>query len=129
MVGSQFLRLREADRRLVQGGHVVAAGGQVDRIAALTLAQEANLAVTDVAARADVFHKVGDVGAAIARLFHAHGAALVLADIEPGPLAATRAIAAGEGAQHLFARGRRDARDRRSDRGAGGCGRRGRASA
>jgi 4-hydroxy-3-polyprenylbenzoate decarboxylase len=38
----------------------------LSRLGRLTLAQETGLSVADVAARADVVHKAGDVGAAIA---------------------------------------------------------------
>jgi 4-hydroxy-3-polyprenylbenzoate decarboxylase len=55
------LRALDACRELGVESHLV-----MSRSAALTLAQEANLTVADAAARADVVHKVGDVGAAIA---------------------------------------------------------------
>lgn len=55
------LRALDACRELGVESHLV-----ISRSAALTLAQEANLTVADAAARADVVHKAGDVGAAIA---------------------------------------------------------------
>ena len=55
------LRALDACRELGVESHLV-----VSRSAALTLAQEANLTLADAAARADVVHKVGDVGASIA---------------------------------------------------------------
>ena len=55
------LRALDACREMGVESHLV-----ISKSAALTLAQEANLTVADVAARADVVHKVGDVGASIA---------------------------------------------------------------
>jgi 4-hydroxy-3-polyprenylbenzoate decarboxylase len=55
------LRALDACRELGVESHLV-----VSRSAALTLAQEANLTLADAARRADVMHKVGDVGASIA---------------------------------------------------------------
>ena len=55
------LRILDACRDLKVESHLV-----LSRAAALTIAQETDLTVTDVQARADVSHKVGDVGAAIA---------------------------------------------------------------
>jgi 4-hydroxy-3-polyprenylbenzoate decarboxylase len=55
------LRTLDACRELGVETHLV-----MSRSAALTLAQETALDVADVQARADVVHKVGDVGAAIA---------------------------------------------------------------
>jgi 4-hydroxy-3-polyprenylbenzoate decarboxylase len=55
------IRALDACRDLGVESHLV-----VSRSAALTLAQEANLTLADAAKRADVVHKVGDVGASIA---------------------------------------------------------------
>lgn len=55
------LRALDACRELGVESHLV-----MSKSAALTLAQEANLTPADVGARADVVHKVGDVGASIA---------------------------------------------------------------
>jgi 4-hydroxy-3-polyprenylbenzoate decarboxylase len=55
------LRALDACRDLGLESHLV-----LSRAAALTLSQEAGLTVADVSARADVVHKVGDVGASIA---------------------------------------------------------------
>ena len=55
------IRALDACRELGVESHLV-----MSRSAALTLAQEANLTVADAARRADVTHKVGDVGASIA---------------------------------------------------------------
>jgi 4-hydroxy-3-polyprenylbenzoate decarboxylase len=55
------LRALDACRDLGLESHLV-----LSRAAALTLSQEAGLTVADVGARADVVHKVGDVGASIA---------------------------------------------------------------
>jgi flavin prenyltransferase len=55
------LRALDACRELGVQSHLV-----MSRSAALTLAQETDLSPSDVQARADVVHKVGDVGAAIA---------------------------------------------------------------
>lgn len=55
------LRALDACHEMGVESHLV-----MSKSAALTLAQEANLTVADVAARADVVHKVGDVGASIA---------------------------------------------------------------
>lgn len=55
------LRVLDACRELGVESHLV-----MSRAAALTLAQETTLSVADVQAKADVTHKVGDVGAAIA---------------------------------------------------------------
>jgi 4-hydroxy-3-polyprenylbenzoate decarboxylase len=55
------LRVLDACRELDVESHLV-----FSRAAALTLAQETELAVADVLARADVAHRPGDVGAAIA---------------------------------------------------------------
>jgi 4-hydroxy-3-polyprenylbenzoate decarboxylase len=54
------LRALDACRDLGVESHLV-----MSRSSALTLAQETDLAPADVQARADVVHKVGDVGAAI----------------------------------------------------------------
>lgn len=54
------LRALDACRELGVESHLV-----MSRASALTLAQETSLSVADVQARADVVHKVGDVGAAI----------------------------------------------------------------
>jgi 4-hydroxy-3-polyprenylbenzoate decarboxylase len=55
------IRALDACRELGVESHLV-----VSRSAALTLAQEANLTLPDVAAKADVVHRIGDVGASIA---------------------------------------------------------------
>jgi 4-hydroxy-3-polyprenylbenzoate decarboxylase len=55
------LRVLDACRELGVESHLV-----MSRAAALTLAQEAGLTPAEAAARADVSHRVGDVGAAIA---------------------------------------------------------------
>ncbi|WP_309091294.1 UbiX family flavin prenyltransferase [Phenylobacterium sp.] len=55
------LRALDACRELGVESHVV-----VSRSAALTIAQETGLSLADVQARADVVHKVTDVGASIA---------------------------------------------------------------
>jgi 4-hydroxy-3-polyprenylbenzoate decarboxylase len=55
------LRALDACRELGVESHLV-----MSRAAALTLANETELSVADVAARADAFHKVSDVGASIA---------------------------------------------------------------
>ena len=55
------LRVLDACRELEVESHLI-----LSRAAALTIAQETDLAVSDVQARADVAHKVGDVGASIA---------------------------------------------------------------
>ncbi len=55
------LRILDACRDLKVESHLV-----LSRAAALTIAQETDLTLADVQARADVSHKVGDVGAAIA---------------------------------------------------------------
>lgn len=55
------LRALDACRELGVESHLV-----MSRSSALTLAQETELSLADVQARADVNHKVGDVGAAIA---------------------------------------------------------------
>lgn len=55
------LRALDACRDLDLESHLI-----LSRAAALTLSQEAALTVADVGARADVVHKVGDVGASIA---------------------------------------------------------------
>lgn len=55
------LRALDACRDLGVESHLV-----MSRSSALTLAQETDLSVADVQARADVAHKTGDVGAAIA---------------------------------------------------------------
>jgi 4-hydroxy-3-polyprenylbenzoate decarboxylase len=54
------LRILDACRELDVESHLV-----MSRSSALTLAQETELSPADVQARADVVHKVGDVGAAI----------------------------------------------------------------
>ncbi|PZQ59768.1 MAG: 3-octaprenyl-4-hydroxybenzoate carboxy-lyase [Phenylobacterium zucineum] len=54
------LRALDACRELGVESHLV-----MSRASALTLAQETALSLADVQARADVVHKVGDVGAAI----------------------------------------------------------------
>lgn len=58
---SYGLRALDACRDLGVQSHLV-----MSRSAALTLAQETDLSVADVQARADVAHKAGDVGASIA---------------------------------------------------------------
>jgi len=55
------LRALDACRDLSIESHLI-----LSRAAALTIAQETELSVADVQARADVTHKVGDVGASIA---------------------------------------------------------------
>lgn len=55
------LRALDACRDLDVESHLI-----LSRAAALTIAQETELSVADVQARADVAHKVGDVGASIA---------------------------------------------------------------
>jgi 4-hydroxy-3-polyprenylbenzoate decarboxylase len=55
------LRALDACRELDVESHLI-----LSRAAALTIAQETELSVADVQARADVAHKVGDVGASIA---------------------------------------------------------------
>lgn len=55
------LRALDACRELGVESHLV-----MSRSSALTLAQETDLSIADVQARADVTHKAGDVGAAIA---------------------------------------------------------------
>ena len=55
------LRALDACRELGVESHLI-----LSRAAALTLQQEAGLSVADVNAKADVVHKVGDVGAAVA---------------------------------------------------------------
>jgi 4-hydroxy-3-polyprenylbenzoate decarboxylase len=55
------LRALDACRDLGVESHLI-----MSRAAALTLAQETELSVADVQARADVVHKVADVGAAVA---------------------------------------------------------------
>ncbi len=55
------LRALDACREMGVESHLV-----MSRAAALTLAQETDLTVADVAAKADAFHKVADVGASIA---------------------------------------------------------------
>lgn len=55
------LRALDACREMEVESHLV-----FSRAAALTLAQETDLSMSDVNARADVVYKVGDVGAAIA---------------------------------------------------------------
>lgn len=55
------LRALDACRDLGLESHLI-----LSRAAALTLSQEAGLTVAEVGAKADVAHKVGDVGAAIA---------------------------------------------------------------
>lgn len=63
------LRALDACRDLSVESHLV-----MSRSSALTLAQETSLSVADVQARADVVHKVSDVGAAIASgSFHTLG--------------------------------------------------------
>ncbi len=55
------LRALDACREMGVESHLV-----ISLAAALTLAQETDLTVADVAAKADAFHKVADVGASIA---------------------------------------------------------------
>jgi 4-hydroxy-3-polyprenylbenzoate decarboxylase len=55
------LRMLDAARELGVESHLV-----MSRAAALTLAQETDLSVAEAQARAQVVHKVGDIGAAIA---------------------------------------------------------------
>lgn len=55
------LRALDACRELGVESHLI-----FSKAAALTLAQETSLSLAEVSARADVAHKVGDVGAAIA---------------------------------------------------------------
>lgn len=55
------LRVLDACRELGVESHLI-----LSRAAALTIAQETDLTVADVQARADVAHKTGDVGASIA---------------------------------------------------------------
>jgi len=55
------LRALDACRELGVESHLI-----MSRSSALTLAQETELTVADVQARADVAHKVGDVGASVA---------------------------------------------------------------
>ncbi|MDO9338518.1 MAG: UbiX family flavin prenyltransferase [Caulobacter sp.] len=55
------IRALDACRDLGVESHLV-----LSRSAALTVSQETDLTIADVAARADVVHKVGDVGASIA---------------------------------------------------------------
>ncbi|MFD3264457.1 UbiX family flavin prenyltransferase [Phenylobacterium ferrooxidans] len=55
------LRVLDACRQLSIESHLI-----LSRAAALTIAQETELSVSDVQTRADVAHKVGDVGASIA---------------------------------------------------------------
>jgi 4-hydroxy-3-polyprenylbenzoate decarboxylase len=55
------LRALDACRDLDVESHLI-----LSRAAALTLTQEAGLTIAEVGARADVVHKVGDVGASIA---------------------------------------------------------------
>lgn len=63
------LRALDACRELGVESHLV-----MSRASALTLAQETSLSIGDVQARADVVHKVGDVGAAISSgSFHTLG--------------------------------------------------------
>jgi 4-hydroxy-3-polyprenylbenzoate decarboxylase len=54
------LRVLDACRELGVESHLI-----LSRAAALTLSQEAGLTVADVNAKADVVHKVGDVGASV----------------------------------------------------------------
>ena len=54
------LRALDACRDLGIESHLI-----LSKAAALTLAQETSLSIADVAAKADVVHKVGDVGAAV----------------------------------------------------------------
>lgn len=63
------LRALDACRELGVESHLV-----MSRSSALTLAQETDLSIADVQARADVTHKAGDVGASIASgSFHTLG--------------------------------------------------------
>ncbi len=63
------VRALDACRDLGVESHLV-----MSRAAALTLSQETTLSVADVQARADVVHKVGDIGAAISSgSFHTLG--------------------------------------------------------
>jgi 4-hydroxy-3-polyprenylbenzoate decarboxylase len=55
------LRVLDACRELAIETHLI-----VSRAAALTLAQETDLSLADLAARASAVHKVGDVGASVA---------------------------------------------------------------
>jgi 4-hydroxy-3-polyprenylbenzoate decarboxylase len=55
------VRVLDACRDLGVESHLI-----VSRAAALTLAQETDLTVADLAAKADITHKVGDVGASVA---------------------------------------------------------------
>ena len=55
------VRVLDACRDLGVESHLI-----VSRAAALTLAQETDLTVADLAAKADVTHKIGDVGASVA---------------------------------------------------------------
>lgn len=55
------LRVLDACRDLAVESHLI-----ISRAAALTLAQETEMTVADVQARADVSHKIGDVGASVA---------------------------------------------------------------
>ena len=55
------VRVLDACRELGVESHLV-----VSKAAALTLAQETSLTLPDLMAKADVAHRVGDVGAAIA---------------------------------------------------------------
>ncbi|WP_310540890.1 UbiX family flavin prenyltransferase [Phenylobacterium sp.] len=55
------LRALDACRELSIESHLI-----LSRAAALTIAQETELSVSEVQARADVAHKIGDVGASIA---------------------------------------------------------------
>ena len=57
------LRTLDACRELSVESHLV-----MSRSSALTLAQETDLDLAAVQARADVVHKVGDVGAALANI-------------------------------------------------------------
>jgi 4-hydroxy-3-polyprenylbenzoate decarboxylase len=55
------VRVLDACRDLGVESHLI-----VSRAAALTLAQETDLTLADLAAKADVVHKIGDVGASVA---------------------------------------------------------------
>ncbi len=55
------LRVLDACRELSVESHLI-----FSKAAALTLAQETSLSIADAQARADVIHKVGDVGASVA---------------------------------------------------------------
>jgi len=55
------LRALDACRELNIESHLI-----LSKAAALTVAQETGLTIADVAAKADVTHKVGDIGAAVA---------------------------------------------------------------